>query len=156
MRLLHQRHPDQCRGALGEKSQADRKRSAHSAGPQPVSLRLAQPHGARGVGNRAMNTVAEGRLKRPGSLEKNSRLSQWVRLHRDGTVSIYSGKVELGQGILTALAQIAEEELGVAPERIHMVAADTSVSPDEGVTSGRLSIQDSGTERLPDVTPSSG
>jgi CO/xanthine dehydrogenase Mo-binding subunit len=91
-----------------------------------------------------MNTVAESRLKRPGSLEKNPRLSQWVRLHRDGTVSIYSGKVELGQGILTALAQIAAEELGVAPERIRMVAADTSVSPDEGVTSGSLSIQDSG------------
>jgi len=91
-----------------------------------------------------MNTVADTRLKRSGSLEKNPRLSQWVRLHRDGTVSIYSGKVEIGQGILTALAQIAAEELGVAPERIRMVAADTSVSPDEGVTSGSLSIQDSG------------
>ena len=91
-----------------------------------------------------MNTVAESRLKRPGSLEKNPRLSQWVRVHRDGTVSIYSGKVEIGQGILTALAQIAAEELGVAPERIRMVAADTSASPDEGVTSGSLSIQDSG------------
>ena len=88
--------------------------------------------------------VAESRLKRPGSLEKNPRLSQWVRVHRDGTVSICSGKVEIGQGILTALAQIAAEELGVAPGRIRMVAADTSVSPDEGVTSGSLSIQDSG------------
>ena len=91
-----------------------------------------------------MNTVAESRLKRKGSLEKNSRLSQWLRVHRDGTVSIYSGKVEIGQGILTALAQIAAEELGIALERIRMVAADTSVSPDEGVTSGSLSIQDSG------------
>jgi CO/xanthine dehydrogenase Mo-binding subunit len=91
-----------------------------------------------------MNAIAESRLKRPGSLEKNPRLSQWVRLHSDGTVSIYSGKVEIGQGILTALAQIAAEELGVAQERIRMAAADTSVSPDEGVTSGSLSIQDSG------------
>src|SRR2546425_5880067 len=91
-----------------------------------------------------MNTVAETGLKRPGSLEKNSRLSQWLRVHRDGTVSIYSGKVEIGQGILTALAQIAAEEFGIALERIRMVAADTSVSPDEGVTSGSLSIQDSG------------
>jgi len=91
-----------------------------------------------------MNAVAESRLKRPGSLEKNPRLSQWVRLHRDGTVSIYSGKVEIGQGILTALAQIAAEELGLALGRIRMVAADTSMSPDEGVTSGSLSIQDSG------------
>ncbi len=91
-----------------------------------------------------MNTVAESRLKRKGSLEKNPRLSQWLGVHRDGTVSIYSGKVEIGQGILTALAQIAAEELGIALERIRMVAADTSVSPDEGVTSGSLSIQDSG------------
>jgi CO/xanthine dehydrogenase Mo-binding subunit len=91
-----------------------------------------------------MNTVAENPLKRPGSLEKNPRLSQWLRVHRDGTVSIYSGKVEIGQGILTALAQIAAEELGIMLERIRMVAADTTVSPDEGVTSGSLSIQDSG------------
>ena len=91
-----------------------------------------------------MNTVAETRLTRPGSLEKNPRLSQWLRVHRDGTVSIYSGKVEIGQGILTALAQIAAEELGIAVERIRMVPADTAVSPDEGVTSGSLSIQDSG------------
>ena len=90
-----------------------------------------------------MNTAAD-RLKRAGSLEKNPRLSQWLRLERDGTVSVFSGKVEIGQGILTALAQIAAEELGVAAERIRMVAADTSFSPDEGVTSGSLSIQDSG------------
>jgi len=91
-----------------------------------------------------MNLVAEGRLKRPGSLEKNPKLSQWLRVHSDGTVSIFSGKVEIGQGILTALAQIAAEELGITPGRIHMLAADTATSPDEGVTSGSLSIQDSG------------
>src|SRR2546427_1710496 len=78
-----------------------------------------------------MNTVAESLLKRPGSLQKNPRLSQWVRVHRDGTVSIFSGKVEIGQGILTALAQIAAEELGITLGRIRMVAADTAVSPDE-------------------------
>ncbi len=91
-----------------------------------------------------MNTVADAKVKRPGSLEKNPRLSQWLRVHRDGTVSVFTGKVEIGQGILTALAQIAAEELGLAPERIRMVSADTSFSPDEGVTSGSLSIQDSG------------
>ena len=91
-----------------------------------------------------MSTVAEAKPKRPGSLEKNPRLSQWLRVRPDGTVSVFSGKVELGQGILTALAQIAAEELGVALERIRMVPAETAVSPDEGVTSGSLSIQDSG------------
>jgi CO/xanthine dehydrogenase Mo-binding subunit len=91
-----------------------------------------------------MNTVADARLRRTGSLEKNPRLSQWLRVGRDGAVSVLSGKVEIGQGILTALAQIAAEELGVALGRIRMVEADTSVSPNEGVTSGSLSIQDSG------------
>jgi CO/xanthine dehydrogenase Mo-binding subunit len=91
-----------------------------------------------------VSTVADARLKRTGSLEKNPRLSQWLRLEGNGTVSVFSGKVEIGQGILTALAQIAAEELGVAPARIRMIAADTSLSPNEGVTSGSLSIQDSG------------
>jgi len=91
-----------------------------------------------------VNTVADARLVRAGSLERNPRLSQWLRLEHDGTVSVFSGKVEIGQGILTALAQIAAEELGIAVERIRMVTADTSLSPNEGVTSGSLSIQDSG------------
>lgn len=91
-----------------------------------------------------MNAVADIRLKRPGSLEKNPRLSQWIRIHPEGMVSVFTGKVEIGQGILTALAQIAAEELGVSLHRIRILAADTSASPDEGVTSGSLSIQDSG------------
>ena len=80
----------------------------------------------------------------PASLKDNPRLSQWLRLERDGTVSVIPGKVELGQGIVTALAQIAAEELDVAFERICMVPAATPASPNEGVTSGSLSIQDSG------------
>src|SRR5258708_3018351 len=91
-----------------------------------------------------MNTVAESRLERTGSLAKNPKLAQWVRVHHDGTVSIFSGKVEIGQGISTALLQTAAEELGITLGRIRMVPADTAVSPDEGVTSGSLSIQDSG------------
>ena len=70
--------------------------------------------------------------------------SQRVRFEPDGTVSVASGKVELGQGILTALAQIAAEELGVALEKIRMLPASTAYSPDEGVTSGSLSVQDGG------------
>jgi CO/xanthine dehydrogenase Mo-binding subunit len=82
--------------------------------------------------------------EKPPALSDARRLSQRVHFERDGTVSIASGKVELGQGILTALAQIAAEELNVALESIRMLPASTAYSPDEGVTSGSLSIQDGG------------
>jgi nicotinate dehydrogenase subunit B len=80
----------------------------------------------------------------PGSLETNRRLSQWLRLTADGGVEVHSGKVEIGQGILTAIAQIVADELDVELSRIRMVPATTRSSPDEGVTSGSLSIQQSG------------
>jgi CO/xanthine dehydrogenase Mo-binding subunit len=83
--------------------------------------------------------------KLPASLEKNRRLSQWLRFGAGGTIEVRSGKVEIGQGILTALAQIVAEELEVAPSRVRMMRAVTGTSPDEGVTSGSLSTQDSGT-----------
>src|SRR5687768_11681134 len=67
-----------------------------------------------------------------------------IRFEPDGTVSVRVGKVELGQGIVTALAQIAADELGVPLEKIRMLPASTAYSPDEGVTSGSLSIQDGG------------
>src|ERR687897_1408085 len=82
--------------------------------------------------------------EKPTALADARRLSQRVHFERDGTVSIASGKVELGQGILTALAQIAAEELDVDLKRIRILPASTAHSPDEGVTSGSLSIQDGG------------
>ncbi|OGB03067.1 MAG: oxidoreductase [Burkholderiales bacterium RIFCSPHIGHO2_12_FULL_61_11] len=80
----------------------------------------------------------------PGSLNGNRRLSQWLAIHPDGTVLIRSGKVEFGQGIGTALAQIAAEELDVALSRIRLVPASTATGPNEGLTAGSLSVQDSG------------
>jgi len=81
---------------------------------------------------------------KPPALSDARRLSQRVHFEPDGTVSIASGKVELGQGILTALAQIAAEELGVGLARIRMLPASTAHSPDEGVTSGSQSISEGG------------
>ena len=81
----------------------------------------------------------------PGSLHLNRRLSQWLRVLPDGIIEVRSGKVELGQGIVTALAQIAAEELDLPLARIRMLPASTPASPDESVTSGSLSIQESGT-----------
>jgi CO/xanthine dehydrogenase Mo-binding subunit len=81
----------------------------------------------------------------PGSLHVNRRLDQWLNVHAQGFVEIRSGKVELGQGIATALAQIAAEELDVGLDQIRMVPALTGASPDEAVTSGSLSVSESGT-----------
>ena len=60
-------------------------------------------------------------------------------------VTMCTGKIELGQGILTALTQIVSDELDVDLKRLEVISGDTSRTPNEGVTSGSLSIQDSGT-----------
>jgi nicotinate dehydrogenase subunit B len=80
----------------------------------------------------------------PGSLHVNRRLSQWLRICPEGHVEVFSGKVELGQGILTALAQIVAEELDLRIDQVRMIAASTATSPNEAVTSGSLSVQESG------------
>ncbi|MGY4237981.1 CO/xanthine dehydrogenase Mo-binding subunit [Bradyrhizobium sp. USDA 4449] len=82
--------------------------------------------------------------KLPVSLAANPRLSSWVRFASEGRVAISPGKVEIGQGIVTALAQIAADELDVGVSRIEMIRTSTAASPNEGVTSGSLSIQQSG------------
>ncbi|MDB5757329.1 MAG: hypothetical protein JWM30_618 [Burkholderia sp.] len=81
----------------------------------------------------------------PGSLQRNRTLGQWLRFTEPGRVDVFSGKVELGQGILTALAQIVAEELELRIGQVRMHAAGTDTSPDEAVTSGSLSVQESGT-----------
>ncbi len=89
-------------------------------------------------------TPAAAPRKLPGNLNTNRRLDRWLRINRDGTVTVFPGKVEIGQGILTALAQIVAEELDVALDRLRLAPADTTYSPDEGVTSGSQSITDGG------------
>jgi len=86
----------------------------------------------------------DGKAKLPGSLHVNRKLSQWLRIDPQGYVEATSGKVELGQGILTALAQIVADELDVALSRVRMIPASTVTSPDEAITSGSLSVQESG------------
>jgi nicotinate dehydrogenase subunit B len=71
-------------------------------------------------------------------------LSSWIRFSSQGQVMVSPGKVEIGQGIVTALAQIAADELDVDLGRVQMVRASTTGSPNEGVTSGSLSVQQSG------------
>lgn len=86
----------------------------------------------------------DGQAKLPGSLHVNRRISQWLDFSTPGKVRVLTGKVELGQGILTALSLIAADELNLPLSRIEMVSASTAQGPDEGMTSGSLSVQDSG------------
>src|SRR5882724_37340 len=80
----------------------------------------------------------------PVSLVANPKLSSWLKISSNGQVTVSPGKVEIGQGIVTALAQIAADELDIDLSRVQMVRASTAASPNEGVTSGSLSIQQSG------------
>ena len=80
----------------------------------------------------------------PDSLEATPELDDWIRIDAGGTITVFSGKAEIGQGIKTAVAQIAAEELDVSLERIRLVTADTGQSPDEGITAGSMSLQMTG------------
>lgn len=83
--------------------------------------------------------------KLPGSLDKEPWLDAWIRIDADNRVTVFTGKAELGQGIKTALLQVAAEELQIPPARLRLVTADTARTPDEGYTAGSHSMQDSGT-----------
>lgn len=81
----------------------------------------------------------------PAALQRHPRPAQWLALAVDGTLEVLSGKVEIGQGIQRALARIVSEELGWPLHRVRVSHPSTATHPDEGVTSGSLSVQDSGT-----------
>jgi CO/xanthine dehydrogenase Mo-binding subunit len=77
----------------------------------------------------------------PPLLAANPRLDQWVRFPSPGGVEVSTGRVEIGQGVLTAMLQIAAEELDVSPQRILLQTGDTDLTPNEGYTAGSQSIQ---------------
>src|SRR5262249_26962662 len=85
------------------------------------------------------------RPRLPGSLDTNRMLDAWLRIGADGKVTVFTGKVELGQGVVTALAQIAAEELDVSLSQVTMVQADTGRTPNEGQTAGSQSVENGGT-----------
>jgi CO/xanthine dehydrogenase Mo-binding subunit len=80
----------------------------------------------------------------PTSLVENPRLDRWIRFQPDRTVRIATGKVEIGQGVVTAIGQIAADELDVPLERIAVLSGDTDEGPDEMYTTSSLSVEVSG------------
>lgn len=80
----------------------------------------------------------------PASLVENPRLDRWIRFQPDRTVRIATGKVEMGQGIVTAIGQIAADELDVPFGRVTVMSGDTTEGPDEIYTTSSLSVDVSG------------
>ncbi len=89
----------------------------------------------------ASRTDYEGDL--PGSLTRADKVSAWLEVLEDGRVRIFSGKVELGQGIQIAIQQVAAEELDMDLEKVEVHLAETGVTPNEGYTAGSASIKNS-------------
>jgi CO/xanthine dehydrogenase Mo-binding subunit len=77
----------------------------------------------------------------PGPLGDNPNLDRWVAFPAPGKVTICTGRVEFGQGMLTAMAQVAADELDVAVARIDVTSGDTELTPNEGYTAGSMSMQ---------------
>ncbi|HSV03804.1 MAG TPA: molybdopterin cofactor-binding domain-containing protein [Phenylobacterium sp.] len=126
--------------------EAPSRRQALAGGGLVVAFCLAGPAFAQGGGEGGgQKPVAPGL---PGSLKTTPWLDAWIRVDADGRITVFTGKAELGQGIKTALIQIAAEELDVPPQGLRLVTADTGRTPNEGVTAGSHSMQDSGTAIL--------
>jgi CO/xanthine dehydrogenase Mo-binding subunit len=92
-----------------------------------------------------LRSAAQEAARLPGSLQRDPRLDSWIRIDERGAITVLTGKCELGQGIKTALIQVAAEELVVPPEAIQLITADTAATPNEGYTAGSHSMQDSAT-----------
>ncbi|NIJ09640.1 CO/xanthine dehydrogenase Mo-binding subunit [Sphingomonas vulcanisoli] len=80
----------------------------------------------------------------PSDLAAAPEIDRWLRLSADGRVTLRTGKVELGQGVLTAYAQLCAEELDIHVSRIDVIAGDTRVCPRQGMTVGSFSIPEGG------------
>jgi CO/xanthine dehydrogenase Mo-binding subunit len=83
--------------------------------------------------------LAPGAALAQASRATDAQLDSWLAIAADGSVTAYTGKCELGQGMHTAQIQVIAEELGVPVARIRLVQCDTAVTPDQGTTSGSQS-----------------
>ncbi len=69
----------------------------------------------------------------------SAQLDSWIAIDGDGLVTAYTGKCDFGQGLYTAQMQLVAEELCVAFDRVRLIQCDTSITPDQGTTSGQQS-----------------
>jgi len=112
----------------------DRREFLKTAGALVVGFSLHDAAGAKSLSLPPTKTVDK------------EAIDAWLSIGRDGRITVFTGKVDLGTGVKTALAQIAAEELDVPFERIEMVMGDTGTTPDQWLTGGALSISQGGSE----------
>lgn len=79
----------------------------------------------------------------PQSLQRHPAINAWLEVLANGRVRIFTGKMELGQGIRTAVAQVAAEELDMEMVQVEVILAETGRTPNEGYTAGSASIETS-------------
>ncbi len=106
----------------------DRRDFLKAAGALIVGFSMAGTDARAQFGNAAI----------PGS-PANDQLDSWLAIGGDGSITAYSGKEELGQGIATAQQQLVAEELSVPFERVKLIYCDTALTPDQSYTSGSQS-----------------
>ncbi|AKT43595.1 xanthine dehydrogenase family protein molybdopterin-binding subunit [Chondromyces crocatus] len=98
-----------------------------------------------GIDTRAQKPAPSSPRRTLGDLARNPRLDAWLRIAADGSVTLQVGKVELGQGALTALGQICADELDIDLARLAILSGDTRACPDQGTTTGSQSMSEGGT-----------
>ena len=94
-------------------------------------------------------TISESALAQDTNLGKPvdpREVDSFLAIHADGTVTIYTSKVDVGTGLSIAMTQIVAEELGIPVDRISVVEGDTALTPDQGGTGGSTGITRGGTE----------
>jgi len=83
--------------------------------------------------------VAQGPFDTHGSHIDPEKLDSWLAIASDGTVTAYTGKCDFGQGMFTAQTQLVAEELCISMDKVKLIQCDTSMTPDQGTTSGSQS-----------------
>src|SRR4249919_1458213 len=110
------------------------RRAVLAGGALTVSFALADAR---------LKALAQGAAAASRSVDPKE-VDAFLAVNGDGTVTLYTGKVDLGQGLRIAMRQIAGEELGIGLDKIKYVEGDTALTPDQGRTSGSNGIQRGG------------
>lgn len=116
--------------------QFSRRKFINSLGCLTIGFSLIRPAWAG-----EENSLVEDTL--PGSLRREPRLDAWLEVLADGRVRVLTGKMELGQGIRTAIAQVAAEELDLDLDQVEVHLVETGRTPNEGYTAGSGSMENS-------------